>query len=971
MTKASRTLVLCVVMTAGSITKADGVSQGGAGDDPEGAPAAGVPIRFASQRGGVKRGFSARWIGQDGNDYVGGTDRREPNDKQDAHIAISGLAADREITFVDVTVPKDHRWQYNPVPGFWHAHLIRRKGATVGDVFIEPGELVSGLVCHVLVRYDDNTTVEAETLTRRTNPNLRVPGAQLKARWVGQDRQDLAGLGPCVGPDGFQDARVQVSDLSSTTPVKAIRLETSSGVKWEFGLNPQLLNNAEFVKDAKNPRQGDLYFQPDRDLSGQRLRLSVAYEGNVVDGAVVAAGRCDPKLRIPQAPLPKVEELPITAYWAGQDGTHTARPGDVHVVLGGLPASARIVAIALSDTVRNAWQYRASEQVPALLDGPPGSLDVRFRPDRKTADLYLTPYRDTSRETFSVRLVAADGRTWHGQFAGGSCDLARLAPSPEPTRAEARPGDDLQALLDRNGTVVLAKGTYRLRHPLVLNRPAMLTAPGGASVVFDQDPGDAPWTTAIKVRRSNCTLEGFAVRFEGRIRWNWGVSYGPAVIGMTDNSEPDYNDLKSNVVFRKLDLECPPADDPSKWVEAIRLFRLVGASSGAIIGNRLRGGQIEFFHGPWQVIDNEFRGTPPGTISHGFVTGHWTHDVLIRGNRLSSPPPSGKTWRFLVFTGSSAFDRIENNVVEGIGARDGDTVPWSNEPEIILTEGYSLKYEGRVIATSPDGKIVRTGRPQGGAVGPCDVLAILNGPGAGQWRRILHVLDSTTYLLDKALPKGSDAVSIGPGFISQVYENNRIDLRGGHRSDSFVLPGNHFGTRVVGNHLLGGGLAWRMIAYPTESPGIWGWSHVTFMGGVLERNVLEDTEQGGVVGVEHTVAIKSNKGRSYMSMQIRDNVVRWTEPFLSVRNREGAKEPLAGLTVGYRPSADPSELLVAASGNGLEAPARYRDVPCLVIHAAEYNSQKTVDRRFKLPAARATAGGARSEARSSGSRSLR
>ena len=143
----------------------------------------------------------------------------------------------------------------------------------------------------------------------------------------------------------------------------------------------------------------------------------------------------------------------------------------------------------------------------------------------------------------------------------------------------------------------------------------------------------------------------------------------------------------------------------------------------------------------------------------------------------------------------------------------------------------------------------------------------------------------------RRLPKDSDAVSICQGFVSEVFEGNRIDLRGGRRSDAFVLPGNHFGTRVVGNHLLGGGLAWRMMAYPTENPGIWGWSHVTFMGGVVERNVLEDTEQGGVVGVEHTVAIKSNKGRSYMSIQLRDNVVRWTEPFVigpSPRGSQGA-----------------------------------------------------------------------------------
>jgi hypothetical protein len=519
--------------------------------------------------------------------------------------------------------------------------------------------------------------------------------------------------------------------------------------------------------------------------------------------------------------------------------------------------------------------------------------------------------------------------------------------------------------------VVLAKGTYQLRHPLVLNRPATLASDGGATLIFAQDPNDPPWTTAVKVRCSNTTLEGFAVRFEGRIRWNWEVSYGPAVIGLTDSFEPGYNDLKSNVVFRNLDLEVPPADDPSKWVEALRLYRLVGASSGAVVGNRLRGGSIEFFHGPWQILDNEFQGTPPGTISHSVVVGHFTHDLLIRGNRLSSPPPSGKTWRFLVLTGSSLFDRVERNVIEGVGARDDDTIPWSNEPEIILTEGYTLKYEGNVLAASADGKVLRVGRPQGPDVQPGDVVAILNGPAAGQWRRVLHVLDPSAYLLDQPVPKESDAVSICQAFVSEVFEGNRIDLRGGKRSDGFVLPGNNFGTRIADNHVLGGGLAWRVSAYPTEHPMIWGWSHAPYLGGVIERNVVEDTDQGASLCVEHTAAVKSNKGRTYMTMQLRDNVVRWTGPFVAQRVRAGTREPLAGLTVGCRPSADPNELVVAATGNGLDAPSGYRELPGLVVHAARFNDQKVVDRKFKLPVAKGSGEGSRREARTSGPRSVR
>src|SRR5262249_7048793 len=159
---------------------------------------------------------------------------------------------------------------------------------------------------------------------------------------------------------------------------------------------------------------------------------------------------------------------------------------------------------------------------------------------------------------------------------------------------------------------------------------------------------------------------------------------------------------------------------------------------------------------------------------------------------------------------------------------------WCNEPEIILTEGYSLKYEGKVLAQSKDGKVLRIGRAQGPPVRSGDVVALLTGPEAGHWRQVVQPLDASTLLVDASIPAGTDAVSVTTGYVAEVFEGNQIDIRGGRRSDSFVLAGNHFGTRVVNNHLRGGGLAWRMMACPTEHPMTWGWSHAPFLGGVIE-----------------------------------------------------------------------------------------------------------------------------------------
>jgi hypothetical protein len=131
---------------------------------------------------------------------------------------------------------------------------------------------------------------------------------------------------------------------------------------------------------------------------------------------------------------------------------------------------------------------------------------------------------------------------------------------------------------------------------------------------------------------------------------------------------------------------------------------------------------------------------------------------------------------------------------------------------------------------------------------------------------------------------------------------------------------------------------------------IWGWSHAPYLGGVIEGNILEDSEQGSHLGVEHSQHIKTNKGRTYMSVRVNQNVVRWSEAFLSRKERATAKEPLVGLTLGYAPSHDPGEFVVFADGNRLEAPQGHRPAPPLRIHAALYNSQRVVNRKLSLPA---------------------
>ena len=84
-----------------------------------------------------------------------------------------------------------------------------------------------------------------------------------------------------------------------------------------------------------------------------------------------------------------------------------------------------------------------------------------------------------------------------------------------------------------------------------------------------------------------------------------------------------------------------------------------------------------------------------------------------------------------MLTGHGDGDVIADNTVVGIGPRDGDTVD-TNAAEIILTEAYSLHFEGMPPRSRPTAASSRSPTPQGGPARTGDVVAILSGPDAGQ-----------------------------------------------------------------------------------------------------------------------------------------------------------------------------------------------------------------------------------------------
>ncbi|HWE40636.1 MAG TPA: hypothetical protein VG406_29085 [Isosphaeraceae bacterium] len=875
-----------------------------------------IALALAATGIGQGRGPSGRWLGQDGHDVVGPSSAPGGSDVQDIHIALKGLPAGKGVKDGVVKGLGGDEWAIHGPFGPWKAELVRKEGATTADLYLEPTRVETGRPFSVHLQFDDGTTADFDVDGGKADPDRRMPSAALRARWLGQDGPDRVGPDAAVGPDGIKDVHIELSGLSPKVEARSVAITGPGRLAWESGLNPKGLADAELIRRADDPKKADLYLNPIGDLKGKSLILRVSYANNKSDTATVVAGQTNPELAAAKVPLPTFAKLPIRARWEGQDDR-----GEVRLTVESLPRGRGVVAAVLGDGVQGAWVFRSRSDL--LPDVEPYARPLSFEraADPTRAVLRFAPIRDMAKSTPTLRLVFDDDTSALVRLAGGPCDPERMAPALAPETHQARPGDDLAAIVARGGTVRLAAGKYPLRRPLVLERPVRIVGEAGAILEFTQESGDPPWSAAIKVHAGRTTLEGFAVRFAGPVRWARDVDHGPAVIGSTDNRDPAHNDPEVGITLRRLDLESPPVSGPAE--EAPRLIRLATATCGRIESNRLKGGMIELVGGPWRVVDNQYLGTVPGTFCFGVLGVHRTHDLVVAGNRARPVAPAGKTWRFLVLTESGSHDIIKDNEVVGIGPRDDDPGPNANAPEIVLTEAYSLHFEGRPSALSADGRLVAIPEPQGGPARGGDVVAVVAGPAAGHWSRIVQAIGPRVYLVDPPLPgRGVEAVAIATGFVDETFEGNTIDARGGSVAAPLVLVGNHYGTVVRANRLFGGGEAFRLTAAPTERPVAWGWSHAPFLGARIESNTLEDSARGGTVAVEHSPAIKSSRGRVYLTATLKGNTARWSDPF-----RARQTGPLTALTLGEPGAPDPGELVVTEEGNrvdGIGVPVRVR-----------------------------------------------
>lgn len=893
-------------------------------------------------------GLTASWFGQNAQDHVGPYRTLKPDGIQDIQIRLSDIPAHRAILSAELLGLGGSHWVYNTPGNHWAAALLHTPGATVGDLFVGPDRLETGRPFNLIVTFDDGSRADVWFQGGSADPNLRMPDASLNATWVGQSLLDRTGLGPAVGPDGRIDAEIRLTGLAANNPIVSARLSDSLGREWVYGLNHEGRHNAELLRSPSEPSTAAFWFQPERDLAGALLTLEVVYATGHTDSTQLNAGPTSPAASVAPAPSLPTLHQGVTAAWQGQSLDDTQAPeiprGSARFQLQRLPAGRSLAGIVLTGESSTTWLYQAANAQLAFHRPEPPPRPITWLPHPSNparGTLVFAPDRSAPSH-YTIRLIFDDGSMAVVNADSGLVDLGLLSAPPRPERVVARPGDDLNALATAFGRIELAPGVYPLNRPLVLAHPTHIIAPlGNASLQFTQSAEDAPWDAAILIHSGNTRLEGFAVQFTGPVRWNTAVSYGPALIATTDHFDRRHSDPKHNVELIRLNLVSPPPLTPGE--EAPRALRLTTASSGRMTQNQIYGGMIEFFGGPWEISSNTFRGTPAGTWAWDVIAAHDVVDLSVRDNLVAPLPNSGRIWRFLVITGDGRHVSVERNQIQGLGAPD-TAAENVNANEIILTEAYTLRFEGRLLALSPNRLWLDIPRPQGTPIQTGDLVAVVAGLHAGATARVAQVVSPTRILLDAPLPAGSTHVAIGRGFSNTHISDNLVDLTGNTIASALALVGFHAGTRVLNNTLIGGGETLRISAYPSESPVHWGWSRMPWLNGEVIGNTLVNSAQGASLATEHGPAIKSTAGRLYLSALVANNNIQWSPGFLAARAAAGLATPTLW-TLGNPQALDPTENQITWRNNFIDVPQDTHP-QFAIVHAARVNGLNMIDTRL-------------------------
>ena len=274
-------------------------------------------------------------------------------------------------------------------------------------------------------------------------------------------------------------------------------------------------------------------------------------------------------------------------------------------------------------------------------------------------------------------------------------------------------------------------------------------------------------------------------------------------------------------------------------------------------------------------------------------------------------------------TSASSKIRTSYSYASGSGQFSG-----LNDPEVILQESnYSVVFEGRPGAISADGRELVLGAVRsaagtygnGNPTGSSLIVSILSGVNsngspnmsmAGEWFQVAQQVsfaNGTLKLLMQdplpAMPAGGYyVVEVTPGFVNNSYIGNTINTFGTTSTDIDFDSSLDFGTRIIGNDLIGGSVALSgtfgaavaigatsasTVASGTIPPD---WTVLPNLGTLIEDNVIQDALGGIQIGTEHQmyyyngppyVKTVSTTGRVFVTATVTGNEFEWDQTFLN------------------------------------------------------------------------------------------
>ncbi len=868
---------------------------------------------------------SAQWMGQTGKDFIGKSTSAGSDNIQDIQIKISGFPLSR-LSNLTLKGNGGGEWQWVPgggqPPGGWAMHLIADTRPGQAELFFQSDQVETGREFELKWTVNGQPEQTIYFQGGKADPTKPVSSAEITARWIGQSVEspvDQTNRSAAVGPDNLEDAVIELSKLSERDSVTSVDVESSDGqFHWSFGQNPEAHWSAELVRKPENSSKALLILSvpPPKDgkIQGKPLKIRLKYASSGVSEAAVVAGQADGDKVMPKPETQtKFLESKIISRWVGHGQKPQAGPGAIQIEISNIPSRFRAVAAILTDSYGTTYTTSAGSGKPPayLIDAKPLIFE-RVNADK--AFIGFLPVADLADQSLNLRLVDTEGANLIVPIKGGKTYLSKRVPGIRPGRATAKPGNDLQTLVNRGGTILLGDGDYKLDRPLLIDKPTRLEAAPNAHPSLTFSKGDSTsWTAAVKIRSGGVSLSGFTVKFSGAIPWSTDVAYGPAVIATTDNRDTGFNhdDPHWGITLNKLTVygpPTPPGPDPKQPPEAIKLVRILNGHFGLIEGCIFKGGTIHLQGGPWAIRQNRHDGPLAGSFAYDAFAVTKPLALSVESNRIEPMKGAGKLWRFINLTQFGTDIRVVGNVVQGVGPMLNDTIADMNANEVLLTESYRLKFEGQPAQISDDGSTVFLPpkalhqTPQ-----PGDNLAILTGPNAGQFHLVRQVMSDSSILVDPPLGPQDRAtnppfMSLAKGFREVLIDRNTIDASGSKTAFNLVLAGNHFGTEVTGNTLIGGGESLRLTSFPTEFPQIWGWSHAPMCGIRVTGNTVSGAAKPGRLAVDQGPTIKTSQGRVYYSVEISGNSFEPSEDGPAVQ-------------LGDPGTIDPSSLRVNLFGN--------------------------------------------------------